>query len=207
MLRDVLGAIRTSQGKPTRIMADANLSWLSLMTFLEVLLRNDFVQSETQGMRVVYTLTTKGEGLLRQFESLYQEILPLELGNLPAANVAIHDWSVKSKARRGPIISALRSNLEGRGFTLLENDSVAGRSGVVHRFDLLTEDPRRLKHGYLVVDELDSHKLLGLFVNQLDSGVTIHVIPLRESTPEDRRLAKKYGIDIRESQPTDSRPI
>jgi predicted transcriptional regulator len=80
---DVLEAIKNGKEKPTRIMYEANLSWMSLKDILSSLVSQDLVEeidvSESRDKRTnkVYRVTEKGNHLIRYFHRA-ERLLELE---------------------------------------------------------------------------------------------------------------------------------
>ena len=105
------------------------------------------------------------------------------------------------------MVSELKLNLEKRGYRVLPDNTIKGRSGETHVFDLLAEDAKGSKHAYLITGKLDQLQLVGIFVAQLDSEATVHVIALEELTPDALKLAKSYGIEVKDQSNPESKPI
>jgi predicted transcriptional regulator len=69
----ILRAVR-SETSPTRIMRRANLSWNLLSEFLPGLVAKRLVLESAAGDRKSYSLTTRGNDVLRLFELVRQEL-------------------------------------------------------------------------------------------------------------------------------------
>ena len=79
----MLEAIKNGREKPTRIMYEANLSWMSLKDILSSLVSQDLVEeidvSESRDKRTnkVYRVTEKGNHLISYFHHA-EQLLELE---------------------------------------------------------------------------------------------------------------------------------
>ena len=63
---DVLNAIHKGETKPTRIMYAANLSWTTLQSTLDLLLRKDYVEEvKGPGSSKLYYVTSSGLNVLK----------------------------------------------------------------------------------------------------------------------------------------------
>jgi len=63
---DVLNAIHKGETKPTRIMYAANLSWTTLQSTLDLLLRKDYVEEvKGPGSSKLYYVTPSGLNVLK----------------------------------------------------------------------------------------------------------------------------------------------
>src|SRR5713226_1810383 len=69
----ILRALR-SETSPTRIMRRANLSWSLLIEFLPALVVRGLVREGTVGDRKSYSLTSRGNDVLRLFEIVRLEL-------------------------------------------------------------------------------------------------------------------------------------
>jgi len=69
----ILRAVR-SETSPTRVMRRANLSWNLLIEFLPGIVARGLVREITVGDRKSYSLTTRGNDVLRLFELVRQEL-------------------------------------------------------------------------------------------------------------------------------------
>jgi len=69
----ILRAVR-SETSPTRIMRRANLSWNLLIEFLPGIVARGLVREITVGDRKSYSLTTRGNDVLRVFDLVRQEL-------------------------------------------------------------------------------------------------------------------------------------
>ena len=61
---DVLKAIDNGTHKPTRIMYETNLSWISVCNVFDTLINSDFIRSEKWKSSKRYHITEKGRNAL-----------------------------------------------------------------------------------------------------------------------------------------------
>jgi predicted transcriptional regulator len=71
---DILKVIKKGTHKPTRIMYKTNLSWKPLMTILEALVDQGFIETARRENRITYEITDKGKEILRYFETALNSI-------------------------------------------------------------------------------------------------------------------------------------
>lgn len=78
VILDVLRTIQSSgnRAKPTHILYKANLSHKLLKKYLAMLLTNGFIEDFTDGNRIYYRLTTKGQ----EFIVAYKKMEKLAIG-------------------------------------------------------------------------------------------------------------------------------
>lgn len=69
-MMDVLKVTTEGPVKPTHIMYKSNTSWVVLQKNLELLIALGFVGQRGEGSRTEYTITAKGEEVLRDYASL-----------------------------------------------------------------------------------------------------------------------------------------
>ncbi|MBD3205237.1 hypothetical protein GF319_02695 [Candidatus Bathyarchaeota archaeon] len=63
---DVLNAIHNGEAKPTRIMYAANLSWTTLQSTLDLLLRKNYIEeAKGTGSSKLYYITSSGLSVLK----------------------------------------------------------------------------------------------------------------------------------------------
>jgi predicted transcriptional regulator len=76
MVCDILGVMSQGPMKPTHILYKANMSWKVLSSYLEFLTVKGLIQrkEEEGGERSLYSLTLKGESILRLYVGLLQSL-------------------------------------------------------------------------------------------------------------------------------------
>jgi predicted transcriptional regulator len=193
---DILGVISKGNGKPTRIMQLANVTWDDLMLYLEALIRNGLISRRTEGKRVRYTLTGKGSTLLGHYLSLKREAAPLQLETLTRERISkALTYLPAVSSRESVAYKELERRLEGEGFTVV-GSSVRGKSGAVHKLGLVAVDPRGAKHGYIFVSDIDEMEVMRIFIIQLDADLNLHALYSGNIPPKVGALAKVYSLDL-----------
>ncbi|MHA2313773.1 MAG: DUF4364 family protein [Candidatus Hermodarchaeia archaeon] len=71
---DVLKAIQGGISKPTQIMYETNVSWITLQTVFDSLISSTFIIMKRKGKAKRYTITEKGEQALSYHEKSLQEL-------------------------------------------------------------------------------------------------------------------------------------
>lgn len=195
MACDVLRAVSGGATRPTKIMQTANLTWRALLTYLDVLIRNDFMAREVRGKSVVYSLTERGQEALRRYNDLKECMSVLELEKMTDRGI--------SRALRAQIVGRvggrlkeeLAEKLRADGYEIIEG-GVKGKSGVRHSFDVLARSPDGTLHGHVISERQEGSDILALFAKQLDTDVVVHALYTADATDEALRLAKSYSIDL-----------
>ncbi len=207
VLGEVMRAISEGVGGPTRLMYKANLSWTSLLEFLEVLLLNGLITGEVHGSRMSYTLTDKGISLLDLYTRLDLELAPLGLEKLPMSHDPIRRHAAQRGARETSLIADLTMRLNSAGARIVDRPQAIGRSGQTYHFDLLVEDSRRSKHAYLLQPAVSHARVISLHIIQFDIGFKLHVISMTQIPEAARGLARKYSLDLVGPDERDSNPV
>lgn len=70
----ILDTIAQGIDKPTRIMFSANISWLILQNALLTLESNDLIIKGDQKNRSVYSVTEKGQSVLKDYRALKETL-------------------------------------------------------------------------------------------------------------------------------------
>lgn len=70
ILADILRVLESGDANVTKLMLEANLSYVRLMKYLEELVEKEFVAREVDGREVRYRITRKGREFLREFERI-----------------------------------------------------------------------------------------------------------------------------------------
>ena len=73
---DVLKVISKGVTKPTNIMYKSNLSWTTLMDILDFLTREGFIETEIDGKRRRYKITSKGLNALNYYKRVEETLMP-----------------------------------------------------------------------------------------------------------------------------------
>ena len=71
---DTLKTVQRGIPKPTQIMDETNISWITLQTALDSLISSAFVIIKRKGKSKRYTITKKGERALSHHEKALQEL-------------------------------------------------------------------------------------------------------------------------------------
>ena len=72
---DILRVVGQGCGKPTQIMYKANLSWNVLQAQLRSFVEGGMLEFEEYGSRRKYTITEKGNEVVRSYQNVVEEIL------------------------------------------------------------------------------------------------------------------------------------
>jgi predicted transcriptional regulator len=156
--------------------------------------RNGFLARQV-GPKTTYQVTAKGKVLLSQYVALREGLAGAELETLSKDNV--------SKALKLPItapagdsrVKELESRLRRSGMTI-ESNRVTGMSGVEHAFDVVAKSKDGDATGYALLNDVEEAQVLGLFVKQLDTGLTGRVVYTGTVTPEAKALAGNYSVRL-----------
>jgi predicted transcriptional regulator len=195
MACDVLRAVSGGATRPTRIMQTANLTWRALLTYLDVLIRNEFMAREVRGKSVVYSLTERGEEALRRYNELKECMSVLNLDTLTEKGISkVLTTQIVGRVG-GRVKVELAEKLRGEGYEILEG-GVKGKSGVKHAFDVIARSPDGTLHGYVISERQEGRDVLTLFAKQLDTDAVVHAVYTREATDEALKLAKSYSIEL-----------
>jgi len=191
MTCDVLYVISQGVEKPTRIMQISNVTWKDLLVYLGALLRNQLITRETNGSRVGYRLTEKGEKALDLYVKLKEMSSGLDLG--PAVPKPV-DHAMQDHSSMDEVTAELLARrLRVEGFTI-EGNRVLGRSGETHVFDVVARDRDNSRKAYVIRETVTEEQVLGLFVSQLDTDLGIHINYMNEPSEATRKLAQNYSI-------------
>jgi predicted transcriptional regulator len=80
MLCETLVVIASGETAPTRVMYQANMSWIETKRCLNILIQRGLVESRMEQKRECFTLTARGLELVRTFNNVRQDlnILPIQ---------------------------------------------------------------------------------------------------------------------------------
>lgn len=176
-------------------MAKSNLSWGTFLTYLDVLVRNDFVKVQFVGKYPTYHITTRGGTVLTHYEELRNEMSVLKLGSLSnKATRAALKSQVAGKPGGSPK-ARLVEMLKGEGMKVIDS-SIVGKSGVTHEYDAVGRSGSGLVHVYAVVQDVNKNHVLSMHAKQLDTDALSHILYSGTVAPEALELAQSYHIEL-----------
>ena len=194
IIGDILRVINEGSTRPTQIMHGANLTWLPLMIYLEMLLRNQLLTRETNGTRSTYKVTARGSAVLSMYLRLKEETDFLELEM--AAEHRLGDLSeLPTRTGGRTTLSLLKSSLVAANFRVLDNVMV-GSSGTEYTFPLIVEGLSKSKYGFVILNEVDESAVIRNFVKQLDAEVDLSIVYVKKVTDGARRIAALDSIPV-----------
>lgn len=192
---DILRVISEGAEKPTNIMFRANLTWPLTVAYVEVLLRHDMIRMEDDGSRFVYRVAPKGIALLKSFIQTEEAAAELELDKIDTTLLQKMSAS-KARAKEEPTsLEAIRALRERQGFHVVA-ETRRGLSGVEHTFDMVMEDGKGGKVGYLVSTRVEVGDIIRAFILQTDCELQMQVLCLAQPNAEAIELAKSYKITL-----------
>lgn len=195
MVCDLMLAISKGAVRPTRIMQRANLTWNSLLMYLNALAVNGLVRREERKSVSSYHLTDKGRETLEAYVALKERLGPLKLENVNTKALVKALTATSGPKPVDESRAAQAAKLTAEGYRVLPRVA-RGKSGVDHEFGVVAKSPQGPVHAYVFAPAPDEQLILGLFVKQLDTGFKLHVIHSGSPTPRAVERAKEYGIEL-----------
>lgn len=192
---DILQVISTGVKRPTPIMAKSNLPWSTLLTYLDALVRNNFIEVQFNGKFPTYHLAARGATALSHYEDLRDDMEALKLGSLSNR--------VTRAALKTGVAGSLGGSPKARLIEKLKRDrmrvidsSIVGKTGVRHEYDVVAKSENGLLHVYSVVQDVTENHMLSMHAKQLDTDALSHVMYSGEVNQGALRLAKSYHIEL-----------
>ncbi len=195
MACDIMVAISHGTERPTRMTQKANLSWGTLLMYLDVLIRNGFVARDTKEGTSFYRLTDRGIAVVQNYARLVDNLKLLNLEHLNSQSFAKSLKSSIVPKRQELLMKRMIEMLKGRGYRMLDT-KVEGMSGIVHEFPIVAKDPSGISHGYALVENVREETIISLFAKQLDTDLRAHVLYTGQASAGATKCAQQYGIDL-----------
>jgi len=173
----------------------ANIAWDDLIVYLEVLIGGQVVSRQVVGKKTSYSVTPKGHELLASFQEFKRDAAFLRLETVNKDRILKALKAPDASLQGGVPSDVLEKRLRNAGFKILDN-SVVGKSGVMHSFGVAAQDQSGSKHGYVMFKTIDQTQILGLFVKQIDTDFIVHGFSIEEISPAARDMAKTYSLDV-----------